>query len=63
MSKKKDQARIEPFDGPAGGWHALQSSAKHLIASHNPVGGAKALLKANQPEGFDCPGCAWGETP
>lgn len=63
MSKKKDPARIEPFTGPAGGWHALQSSAKHLLASHNPVGGARALLKANQPEGFDCPGCAWGETP
>jgi len=60
---KKNTPRIEPFDGPAGGWHALQSSAKHLLASHNPVGGAKALLKANQPTGFDCPGCAWGETP
>jgi len=58
-----DKPRIEPFDGPAGGWHALKSSAKHLMASHNAVVGAKTLLKANQPEGFDCPGCAWGETP
>jgi molybdopterin-dependent oxidoreductase alpha subunit len=60
---KKDKPRIEPFDGPAGGWHSLQSSAKHLLASHNAIGGARALLKANQPEGFDCPGCAWGEAP
>ncbi|QDW65503.1 hypothetical protein FPZ22_00040 [Luteimonas granuli] len=23
------------------------------------VGGARALLRTNQPDGFDCPGCAW----
>ena len=59
----QDEPRIEPFDGPAGGWHALKSSAKHLMASHNAVVGARTLLKANQPQGFDCPGCAWGEAP
>ncbi|MFT3931801.1 MAG: FdhF/YdeP family oxidoreductase [Spongiibacteraceae bacterium] len=60
---EKDETRIEPFDGPAGGWSALKSSAKHLLASHNVINGTRALLKANQPEGFDCPGCAWGEAP
>ena len=24
-----------------------------------PVHGAKTLLSVNQPDGFDCPGCAW----
>ena len=23
------------------------------------IEGGKTLLRANQPEGFDCPGCAW----
>ena len=52
-----------PYPHPAGGWGALKSSAKHIIRSENAGKGVKALLKANQPGGFDCPGCAWGEEP
>ncbi|MBL8643612.1 MAG: molybdopterin-dependent oxidoreductase, partial [Rhodospirillaceae bacterium] len=47
--------------GPAGGWAALKSSAAHLLANGIPFKGAKTLLNVNQPEGFDCPGCAWGD--
>lgn len=50
------------YPAPAGGWGALKSSAKHLIRSENAVKSVKALLKANQPGGFDCPGCAWGDS-
>ncbi len=52
---------IPPYPSPAGGWGALKSSAKHLIQSEGAAKGVKALLKANQPGGFDCPGCAWGD--
>jgi len=45
----------------AGGWGALRSCGKHLMASGAMLTGAKAMLKANQPDGFDCPGCAWGD--
>ncbi|MGU3383475.1 FdhF/YdeP family oxidoreductase [Methylobacterium sp. D53M] len=45
----------------AGGWGALKSCGKHLLGSRAPLTGARALLKANQPDGFDCPGCAWGD--
>ncbi|AJY47197.1 FdhF/YdeP family oxidoreductase [Martelella endophytica] len=45
----------------AGGWEALYASGRSLIASGAPMSGAKALMKANQPDGFDCPGCAWGD--
>ncbi|MCC9621044.1 FdhF/YdeP family oxidoreductase [Thalassospira sp. MA62] len=45
----------------AGGWGALKSVGKHLLKSGAPVSGARTLLKANQPNGFDCPGCAWGD--
>src|SRR5690606_14508295 len=47
------------YDGPAGGWDALKSVARHLIEQDVRLKGAKSLLHVNQPEGFDCPGCAW----
>lgn len=50
------------YSSPAGGWGALRSSAKHLIQSENAAKSIKALLRANQPGGFDCPGCAWGDS-
>ena len=50
------------YSTSAGGWGALRSSAKHLIRSENAIKSVKALLKANQPGGFDCPGCAWGDS-
>ncbi|QDH68763.1 FdhF/YdeP family oxidoreductase [Marilutibacter alkalisoli] len=55
MSKKT----IRKYDGPAGGWGALKSVATHLLEQDIPLRGARTLLKANQPDGFDCPGCAW----
>lgn len=45
----------------AGGWGALKSCGKRLMESGSPLAGARTLLKANQPDGFDCPGCAWGD--
>jgi molybdopterin-dependent oxidoreductase alpha subunit len=45
----------------AGGWGALKSCGKKLLASGSPLTGARTMLKANQPDGFDCPGCAWGD--
>jgi len=47
------------YHGPAGGWGALKAVAKALTGQHVLVDGAKTLLQANKPEGFDCPGCAW----
>lgn len=54
-----------PFIGKkssaAGGWGALKSCGKQLLQSGMPLSGARTLLKTNQPDGFDCPGCAWGD--
>ena len=47
------------YDKAAGGWGALASVAGVLNRQEVVVAGAKTLLRANQPEGFDCPGCAW----
>lgn len=53
------ETKIEWYDGPAGGWGALKSVARHLNEQGVAVKGAKTLLHANQADGFDCPGCAW----
>ncbi|MCZ4431270.1 FdhF/YdeP family oxidoreductase [Agrobacterium sp. SOY23] len=50
---------IEQYDQPAGGWGALKAVAKTLAHQQIVAQGTMTLLKANQPEGFDCPGCAW----
>ncbi|MSO96850.1 MAG: FdhF/YdeP family oxidoreductase [Rhodospirillaceae bacterium] len=56
-----EQRPSPSFLGPAGGWASLKASAQHLLSGGAPVAGAKTLLSLNQPEGFDCPGCAWGD--
>ncbi|MEJ0092605.1 MAG: FdhF/YdeP family oxidoreductase [Methylocella sp.] len=56
---KHDVPGIGNYYGPAGGWGALHAVAK-AIKEQSAVGtDVRALLKANQPTGFDCPGCAW----
>ena len=51
--------RIKNYQGPAGGWDSLVSSFRHLREQGIVGRGVATMLKANQPEGFDCPGCAW----
>jgi molybdopterin-dependent oxidoreductase alpha subunit len=57
------RAEIELTEIPhsAGGLGALASTARHLARDGALRRGTKALLAMNQPEGFDCPGCAWPE--
>ncbi|WP_269540350.1 FdhF/YdeP family oxidoreductase [Cerasicoccus fimbriatus] len=43
----------------AGGVKAVANSLKHIQREAGLVHGAKALLKLNQKDGFDCPSCAW----
>src|ERR1700761_2712975 len=50
---------FEPYESPAGGWGALHATAKALREQSIALKGSKALLSMNQPDGFDCPGCAW----
>ena len=51
--------RITKYTGPAGGWDSLASSLQALREQGIVTRGAATMLKANQPAGFDCPGCAW----
>ena len=60
MSQKE---HIKQYKGPAGGWGALKAVTKSLWGSENAVKNIRTMLKTNQNGGFDCPGCAWGESP
>ncbi|WP_250467326.1 FdhF/YdeP family oxidoreductase [Caballeronia sp. GAFFF2] len=56
---KKPEARIEPYTHPAAGWGALKQVAINLVKEKVAGGNYRTLFKQNQPDGFDCPGCAW----
>lgn len=56
---RKEIPGIRPYDAPAGGWGALRATAKAVQEQMDAPEAAVTLLRTNQPEGFDCPGCAW----
>jgi molybdopterin-dependent oxidoreductase alpha subunit len=54
-----DISGVHEYHQPAGGWGALRATAVALANSRNVLAAGELLLKQNQPDGFDCPGCAW----
>ncbi|WP_454256160.1 FdhF/YdeP family oxidoreductase [Pseudomonas sp. Marseille-Q8238] len=63
MSLQPVDPRYKPYRGAAAGWGALRSVAHFWLDSKQPFKNLRALLKTNQNGGFDCPGCAWGDSP
>lgn len=59
MSKPKSEGRIEPYTHAAAGWGALKYVAINLFKEKVSAGNYRTLFGQNQPNGFDCPGCAW----
>jgi molybdopterin-dependent oxidoreductase alpha subunit len=59
MSKQKSEGRIEPYTHAAAGWGALKYVALNLLKEKVSAGNYRTLFGQNQPNGFDCPGCAW----
>ncbi|MCC8368257.1 FdhF/YdeP family oxidoreductase [Xenorhabdus sp. PB61.4] len=60
MSKNKSTVPgVHPYHGPAGGWGALKATAIAVRTQMDAFVAPKTLLNTNQPDGFDCPGCAW----
>ena len=55
--------RYQPYTGAAAGWGALRSVTHFWLDSKQPLKNLRAMLKTNQNGGFDCPGCAWGDSP
>ncbi|MFO1037870.1 MAG: FdhF/YdeP family oxidoreductase [Geminicoccaceae bacterium] len=50
---------VRPYDHAAGGWDALQATARAVREQMDDPEAVATLLRANKPTGFDCPGCAW----
>lgn len=59
MKKKRAVPGIRPYDGPAGGWGALKATAIAVKTQMETFEAPATLMRTNQPDGFDCPGCAW----
>ncbi|MGP3691491.1 FdhF/YdeP family oxidoreductase [Streptomyces sp. IBSNAI002] len=57
----QDSPRITPPRHHAVGVHAVTNAMRMAQRQMGVVRGARALLRVNQPDGFDCPGCAWPE--
>jgi molybdopterin-dependent oxidoreductase alpha subunit len=52
--------KIEPYEGPAGGWGSVKSVAKILKREQVPISATvKQLWRQNKPRGFTCVSCAW----
>ncbi len=59
MAQEKTVTGVKTYDNPAGGWGALRATAQAVATQMHAVEASKTLLRTNQPDGFDCPGCAW----
>lgn len=54
-----DEVEITSAPKVAGGISAVLTSMKHAWREMGAGRSVKTLLKLNQKDGFDCPGCAW----
>ncbi|PLR42530.1 CbbBc protein [Chimaeribacter arupi] len=59
MKEKNGAIGIAPYGGSAGGWGALKAVADAIRGQMAVKQDVIALFRMNQPQGFDCPGCAW----
>jgi molybdopterin-dependent oxidoreductase alpha subunit len=55
--------KVTPPPTVAGGAAAITATVAHVAHGPGLARGTRALLAMNQPDGFDCPGCAWPEPP
>jgi len=46
----------------AGGFQSISSTIKEVVKSRRAKENIKNLLRVNKAGGFDCPGCAWGDS-
>ena len=53
--------QIKPISKVAGGIPSIIATAKTAWDEMGVTRGVRTLLKLNQKDGFDCPGCAWPE--
>ena len=59
MSNRREVPGIREYGHPAGGWGALKATSQAIRLQMETINAPLTLLRTNQPDGFDCPGCAW----
>ena len=59
----EERLRVEAPEHYAAGLPGVIWSLRHIGRHVGLRRGARTLLQLNQPDGFDCPGCAWPEPP
>ncbi len=55
----QDTPRVRPGTAAAAGNSAVLHVAREVVGKLGVVRGTRTLLRLNQKDGFDCPGCAW----
>ena len=60
-ARSGEDVRIEPYDGPAGGWGSARSLVEILTREGVPITGSAMLVKQNKPDGYMCTSCAWAK--
>ncbi|MGH7018026.1 MAG: molybdopterin-dependent oxidoreductase, partial [Caulobacteraceae bacterium] len=61
MASRHRQAKIQPYEGPAGGYGSVKSVAEILLKEGIPIEGAELITHQNKPDGYMCVSCAWGK--
>ena len=61
MAGEKRHPKIEPYDGPAGGYGSVASVTDILVREGIPIEGTEVILHQNKPDGYMCVSCAWGK--
>ena len=54
-----DRLRVSPPETTAVGIPAVRHAMRYALSEMGVARSASTLLKMNQTQGFDCPGCAW----
>lgn len=52
---------VSPPERAAAGTRAVYETLRHTVPRMGVVAATDSLLRINQTDGFDCPGCAWPE--
>ncbi|RMG24947.1 MAG: hypothetical protein D6730_11725 [Bacteroidetes bacterium] len=57
--EQPERLKIKARASLAGGLAAVKAAANHVLREMGVFRGSSTLMKVNQMQGFDCPGCAW----
>ena len=59
MAEQPGELKIEPYDGPSGGWGSVESLAEIIPREEDGPAIVKELFRQNKHDGFMCVSCAW----